>query len=85
MKKFTCNLKNFFEGDAYPTEKVRQLAARVSVAAYEAGLDVETETIGEVIRVIMTAEKISAADVITLFTLIDEEFRKIPDEYVTRH
>lgn len=85
MATKTIELVNFFDGDIYRTEKVRQLTALISRSAYDAGLDVDVTTDGDRITVLITADQITNAHLCQLGMLINEAYRTIPNEFATRH
>jgi hypothetical protein len=85
MARRIFDLANFFADDADPLGKNLQLASRISIACDEAGLDVKANVVGEKVRVIITADEIKENHLRTLGTIIEDEFQKIPHEYITRH
>lgn len=85
MAKSTIKLANFFEGDVDRTEKVKKLTSLISRATYEAGMDVEATTDGDLITLVIIAEKVTNDHLYKLGLILNEEYKKIPIEFVTMH
>lgn len=85
MASRVIKLANFFDGDVRRTEKVRQLTALVSRAAYDAGMDVEATTDGDLITIVITAEQVTNEHLYKFGLVLNEAYRKIPHDFVTLH
>jgi hypothetical protein len=85
MASRVIKLACFFEGDVFRAEKVKQLTSLISSAAYDAGMDVEATTDGDLITIIITAEKVTNEHLYKFGLVLNEEYQKIPHDFVTLH